>query len=424
MGDIDFDTTYFDFSSGKLVPADTGVTAGTYANATVEVDAKGRVISASANPLASGYNQIQDNGSNVTKRNTLNFTGSGVSVSDVGGKTEVSIAGTGSLAYTHTQGSASSTWTITHNLNSVNVQVQVFDNSSPAEEIQYDTLTITDANTVTITFTTSVEGKATVFAAGATSAGEVNTASNLGASGSSVFAQKVGADLQFRKFIGGTGVSITENTNDLTFTATGQSTFDAIVAPSGGDYTTVGAALTGGAKRIFVEAGSYTEDSRDIGANDIVIVGAGGDSVDFTFNNTNSHTGSSYLRNSGLSSLIVTGCKFTVHWNSTNSIFMSTGTGNDETLIVFQNCIFDVNTDGTIGDQSDYDIFNLNASRNSGFRDCVMIFNNLANKPIKTGGGTPVTFDNVYADDANIIWGGNNQDVYKNCQCSISNGGI
>ena len=39
----------------------------------------------------------------------------------------------------------------------------------------------------------------------------------------------------------------------------GQTTYDAVVASSGGDYTTLGAAITGGATSIFVEDGTYNE---------------------------------------------------------------------------------------------------------------------------------------------------------------------
>lgn len=52
----------------------------------------------------------------------------------------------------------------------------------------------------------------------AASAGEANTASNVG-TGSEIFASKVGVDLRFRTLIGGTGITITQNANDLTLTS-------------------------------------------------------------------------------------------------------------------------------------------------------------------------------------------------------------
>ena len=53
-----------------------------------------------------------------------------------------------------------------------------------------------------------------------TGSGETNTASNVGA-GDGVFKQKVGVDLEIKTLIGGTNVTITNNTNDLTINASG-----------------------------------------------------------------------------------------------------------------------------------------------------------------------------------------------------------
>ncbi len=51
-----------------------------------------------AAPVSTGYDTVEDEGTPVTQRSTLNFTGSGVSVSDVGGETVVDIsAGSGGL---------------------------------------------------------------------------------------------------------------------------------------------------------------------------------------------------------------------------------------------------------------------------------------------------------------------------------------
>ncbi len=50
--------------------------------------------------------------------------------------------------------------------------------------------------------------------------GEVNTASNLG-TGAGVFASKVGADLQFKSLVAGTGVTLTPTATEITITTSG-----------------------------------------------------------------------------------------------------------------------------------------------------------------------------------------------------------
>ena len=50
-----------------------------------------------------------------------------------------------------------------------------------------------------------------------------NTASNLG-TGQGIFAQKVGDDLQFKGLVGGTGVTLTADGNNITINSTGSTT--------------------------------------------------------------------------------------------------------------------------------------------------------------------------------------------------------
>lgn len=67
-------------------------------------------------------------------------------------------------------------------------------------------------------------------------------------------------------------------------TGSGQTLYECVVAASGGDYTTVGAAITAGKTRIFVRAGTYSETTMSLPSN-CVIVGESRDGVILDLNN-------------------------------------------------------------------------------------------------------------------------------------------
>jgi hypothetical protein len=66
----------------------------------------------------------------------------------------------GSVGYNHIQGSPSNTWTVTHNLNNQHPLVQTYDSSHVMLIPQ--SVSGSDANTVVITFSTSITGYARI----------------------------------------------------------------------------------------------------------------------------------------------------------------------------------------------------------------------------------------------------------------------
>lgn len=126
----------------------------------------------------------------------------------------------------------------------------------------------------------------------------------------------------------------------------GQTLYDAIVAASGGDYTTLGAAITGGATTIFIREGTYVESAITSSVANLTIVGANPETTilafataDFTLSGTRLRlqnlkmtfsTGD--LKSSGTYSEII-GC----HYSKTGN----TGAGyvaGDDSLV--QDCTF------------------------------------------------------------------------------------
>jgi hypothetical protein len=113
-------------------------------------------------PIA--YNLVQNAGTPLTQRSTLNFAGTGVSCSDGSGKTTCTINGTGVANFSQAFTSQTSV-TATHNFGTSAVLTQCFDGSGVLLIPQ--TITITSVNVVTVAFTTSQSGTCYVNGAAA-----------------------------------------------------------------------------------------------------------------------------------------------------------------------------------------------------------------------------------------------------------------
>lgn len=152
-------------TANYIVGVNSGASAWEYkqlvqgANVTITHGANSVTIAASGS--GSGH-LIKDEGSSLTARANLNFIGGGITCADNAGTTttDCSVPGgtAGSLPYRQTF-SAQTSVTLTHSMASNAVIVQCFDAGSPPAALNWATLSLTDTNNATVTFSSAQSGE-------------------------------------------------------------------------------------------------------------------------------------------------------------------------------------------------------------------------------------------------------------------------
>lgn len=122
--------------------------------------------------IQSAYNTIDSSGTPLTKRQTLNFLGTGVTCVDSAPNTNCTINGTGVANFAQSFVAQTSV-TITHNLGTTSVLVQCVDGASPPNVIVPQNIAITSSNVVTVTFSVAQTGSCFVNGAAAGTATSV-----------------------------------------------------------------------------------------------------------------------------------------------------------------------------------------------------------------------------------------------------------
>lgn len=131
--------------------------------------------------IQSAYSLIENNGSGLTRRTILNFPNSGCADNSGAQRTDCTFLTAGSLPANYTQSFVSQTTVVlTHNLNTLAVIVQCFDAASPPAFIIPNTIKITDANNVTVTFSAPQSGKCQVNGSNGSGGGGGSGGGNFG----------------------------------------------------------------------------------------------------------------------------------------------------------------------------------------------------------------------------------------------------
>ena len=185
----------------------------------------------------------------------------------------------------------------------------------------------------------SITSDANEITINATNTGEVNTASNVG-TGSGLYKQKVGANLEFKSLKAGTNVTLTASGDEVTISSSSGASFSpaqtVFVAKNGSDVTgngtqdnpflTISAALTSitdasPSKRYAIQLspGEYTEASIALKAN-VFIVGTGQKETTRITGAVSLHSsfsGSADNRSGFAQVILLSACDF--NWNTVTS---------------------------------------------------------------------------------------------------------
>lgn len=171
--------------------------------------------------------------------------------------------------------------------------------------------------------------------------GEANSGNNLGASGSSVFSSKVGADLQFRKIIGTAPIVATQNTNDITLTFAPSADIDAntqkiinVVDPTGAQHAatkayvdaldlTLGlAATTGSASTV-----ATSQTLSILGTTNEIETAVSGQTVTVGLPSATSITTSLTVPTAIIDEVTISGNNVTTNTSNANLVLLANGTG-------------------------------------------------------------------------------------------------